>query len=941
MANLALQAIAMGADKIPDKAFHAVPGGFFRPPNEENPLKKRKKKKKDLEKEADSARDIRSRDHNKSVEKLRTEGKDRSPRDRERDRKKDQHNHENSTSESDTTEDEAEDEEFDVERQPRRRNRKYRPSSRLDRGYSSDRSAITHDPYRPGPRPAPPPTGYFPPPPVAPVDEDLFQPKKYSPTEYGASPGERDHYYTDHPKEQQPYPAVFQEPVRHYFPNHRNHGSRLKSALKSKTNQSQPSPTAENTSTKRSLPADIDFARTQAPSPTSTAYFPQQPIPQAQPQQQVPFRSRPISGAYIPHAEYMASQNSRPYAAGVPPAFVPAPTFANGPAPRVFQPQPAGYPVQSTYVPPTDPDYKPTKDHVRERGDKGDRDRDRERERERDRDHRNRGDRDRRSSRHTNRRHSRSASRSPSYDGHRRHHSSRGPRDSEHRQRSRSRDRDRKSKGHRTSRASSRKGSAKSSGLGALAGGLLGKELGAGKLGSLVTAALGGASANDASKESRSKSRRREDDDREHRHRSSRDDRDKYEGRVQYGGGDYDADSRDDGGRGDRKSKDFTNWTASTRPLAPHGAARLWNPSNYTPRTLAIPHFTSQHPDLNTEQGTRPTTAGAYPLLTLPEQRRSRQSLQDSSLVAERSSGEHRGKTIVKLPEDRRREHQRHSEHEPETGEAGPGPSTTAARVDALKESMERKADSLMPEAASPQDLEGGRTKSIARSTSRASIPMSRHGTGEPQGLPDEEEFSWGPNHPCYPHLNPHVPLDSPLHQSTRIIRIRRDWMQVGDLAPTFANLYPEILDHLIEENEFREIIKAINDELIAAFSPYSTRAWIDTIMGVATFWLWEDVGLAGVKSRLENVEKRIEKWNRDVGIHEGVSIISLRRTAYLNLDIQIPDPQIGLEASSNGSRPDTRNTNFAPGSDAGATERTSFPQVQHEQQTLPRRLAV
>lgn len=108
--------------------------------------------------------------------------------------------------------------------------------------------------------------------------------------------------------------------------------------------------------------------------------------------------------------------------------------------------------------------------------------------------------------------------------------------------------------------------------------------------------------------------------------------------------------------------------------------------------------------------------------------------------------------------------------------------------------------------------------------------------------------------------------------------------MQVGDLAPTFANLYPEILDHLIEESEFREIIKAINDELITALSPYSARAWIDTIMDVATFWLWDDLGLAGVKKRLDNVEKRIEKWNRDVGIQEGISIISLRRTAYLNV---------------------------------------------------------
>lgn len=103
----------------------------------------------------------------------------------------------------------------------------------------------------------------------------------------------------------------------------------------------------------------------------------------------------------------------------------------------------------------------------------------------------------------------------------------------------------------------------------------MGKELGAGKLGSLVTAALGGASANEASKEPRSKSRRRDDDDREHRHRSSRDDRDKYEGKVQYGGGDYDADRRkDDGGRGNKKSKEYDGGRGDKRSHRSSGHRR-------------------------------------------------------------------------------------------------------------------------------------------------------------------------------------------------------------------------------------------------------------------------------------------------------------------------------------------------------------------------------
>jgi len=164
--------------------------------------------------------------------------------------------------------------------------------------------------------------------------------------------------------------------------------------------------------------------------------------------------------------------------------------------------------------------------------------------------------------------------------------------------------------------------------------------------------------------------------------------------------------------------------------------------------------------------------------------------------------------------------------------------------------------------------------------------------------------------------------------------------MQVGDLAPTFANLYPEVLDHLIEESEFRDIIKKINEELIAAFSPFSARAWIDAILGVATFWLWDDMGLAGVKKRLDNVEKRIEKWNKEVGIHEGVTIISLRRTAYLSLDIQIPDPHIGLEPSPVVSRPTTGNAQ-APGSEAGSYPIHLGPGQHEGQQQLAGRLVV
>ena len=155
------------------------------------------------------------------------------------------------------------------------------------------------------------------------------------------------------------------------------------------------------------------------------------------------------------------------------------------------------------------------------------------------------------------------------------------------------------------------------------------------------------------------------------------------------------------------------------------------------------------------------------------------------------------------------------------------------------------------------------------------------------------EELAWGPSHPCYPHLNSHVPLTAPEYVSTRLIRIRRDWMVKGDLAPTFSNLYPEILDPMMPEDQFRTVIAKVNETLVATFDPYSPRNWIDGFLGLVTGWVWEDLGLAGVKSQLKGLETWLEKWNQEYGAREGVRIISLRRTGYMTLDIQIPDPQV------------------------------------------------
>ena len=164
-------------------------------------------------------------------------------------------------------------------------------------------------------------------------------------------------------------------------------------------------------------------------------------------------------------------------------------------------------------------------------------------------------------------------------------------------------------------------------------------------------------------------------------------------------------------------------------------------------------------------------------------------------------------------------------------------------------------------------------------------------------GDPDQPDPSdeWGPQHPCFPHLNPHVPLNSPEYAQTRIIRIRRDWLIEGDLAPTFSNLYPEILDPAgVSEQEFRRVIEKLNRELVPIFSPYSWRNVLDAVLGLLTGWVWDDLGFTNAKVRLRDLEGWIEQWNAEMEKAAGGSdetggvlapkIVPLRRTGYMSV---------------------------------------------------------
>ena len=216
--------------------------------------------------------------------------------------------------------------------------------------------------------------------------------------------------------------------------------------------------------------------------------------------------------------------------------------------------------------------------------------------------------------------------------------------------------------------------------------------------------------------------------------------------------------------------------------------------------------------------------------------------------------------------------------------------------------------------ALKADDLEAGRK--VRRSASRASMPLSHHDNlnqndvnttaiHDPSNNNNDtvnndttstaEEFLWGPDHPCFPHLNPHVPLSSPLHSSTRVIRVRRNWMAHGDLAPQFANLYPEILDPFMAEEQFRRVVEHVNRELAEAFSPWRSRAWVDAVLGALTGWIWDDLGMTGSKKRLESLEAWIETWNKEFGLEGNgdmedgnVWIVPLRRTGYMTVSCVI-----------------------------------------------------
>ncbi|RFU79990.1 golgin subfamily a member 7 erf4 [Trichoderma arundinaceum] len=383
--------------------------------------------------------------------------------------------------------------------------------------------------------------------------------------------------------------------------------------------------------------------------------------------------------------------------------------------------------------------------------------------------------------------------------------------------------------------------------------------------------------------------------------------------------------------------RSLTTSAATPTRLQRLSSARLWNPTNSTPRLATHkrqpsspigPPVPLQHPALdNTINTADPnvTGAGDYPLLTLTEHRQARHSTStpisfqfdlnatDSKRISlpgsvRASYDERRSQTLspTRLDFPARASGDFTSESPPPTNL----PRINKGKGIMMPENEESRRSFSRDLERGPDVMDHHRFSNISIGDGIGSAISSSNSSIMGEEIQPDLGESWGPQHPCYPHLNPHVPADSAEYAKTRIIRIRRDWLLQGDLAPTFSNLYPEILDPAgVPEPEFRRIIDKLNKELVPAFDPYNPRNVFDAFLGLVTGWLWDDFGMTGIKSRLNNLETWIEKWNREkektTSSEDGVlppKLISLRRTGYMTLDIQIPDPEIAPAPSSTGA---------------------------------------
>ncbi|AMD20327.1 HDL417Wp [Eremothecium sinecaudum] len=102
-------------------------------------------------------------------------------------------------------------------------------------------------------------------------------------------------------------------------------------------------------------------------------------------------------------------------------------------------------------------------------------------------------------------------------------------------------------------------------------------------------------------------------------------------------------------------------------------------------------------------------------------------------------------------------------------------------------------------------------------------------------------------------------------------------------------------LSNYLTAEQFREIVSEINEYLREGYQVHPYISILHNVADALTFNIWSRLfGLFSSESPLQRLEEYIEQVNeRSLFKDNGLRMISLRRSGYLSLDIEIPKPEL------------------------------------------------
>ncbi len=174
---------------------------------------------------------------------------------------------------------------------------------------------------------------------------------------------------------------------------------------------------------------------------------------------------------------------------------------------------------------------------------------------------------------------------------------------------------------------------------------------------------------------------------------------------------------------------------------------------------------------------------------------------------------------------------------------------------------------------------------------------------------------------------NCYVIKDSIEYNTTRIVRVPRDYSSKGDLCPIFSTYLPGTepgaineyygdllvdefiprgVNHLknkfgyssisplnlyLSKDEFQEIIFQINNYCNLIFNPFQFKNLLFNSIAFLTLWIGENLFTDPSKKALKDLDLFIDKINEEKLKLKQIKLISPRRSGFLSLDFQIPRP--------------------------------------------------